>query len=135
MKRVNNTLYIIIMILTVSSCIDRDVTDQKKGISLPPVKELAFSMQDGAKVYLQWSNPSDIPSEIQRPLSVYVQVYRGSTLEYQITLSNEPSGWNYILAEPGSKYHIVVKMQGWLKEKIDGMSDEIYSPGQTVEVN
>jgi hypothetical protein len=109
--------------------------DQKKGILLPSVIELKSSIQDGKEVHLQWNNPSEIPSEIQRPLSVYIQVYRGSTLEYQISLSDEPSNWNYILAEPDSKYCVVVKMQGWLKEKIYGMSDEIYSPGQTVAVN
>ncbi|MDR1368837.1 MAG: DUF4945 domain-containing protein [Dysgonamonadaceae bacterium] len=135
MKKVNNMLYIISLILTVSSCIDRDIMDQKKGILLPSVIELKSSIQDGKEVHLQWNNPSEIPSEIQRPLSVYIQVYRGSTLEYQISLSDEPSNWNYILAEPDSKYCVVVKMQGWLKEKIYGMSDEIYSPGQTVAVN
>ena len=62
-----------------------------------------------------------------RPLSVYVQVYKGAVLEHQISLEGEPTSWEYTLKEPESKYRIVVKVQGMLKEKPYGQSDEIYS--------
>jgi hypothetical protein len=135
MKRVIIISNIILLALTLVGCIERDVLDKKEGTSLPAVQELKSSLQSGKDVNLQWIIPSEIPSEMQRPLSVYIQVYRGNTLEYQISLQNEPATWSYTLAEPNSKYRIVVKMQGLLKEKTQGISDEIYSPGQTVEVN
>lgn len=124
-----------LLALAMTGCIDRDVLDRKDGTSLPAVQELKSSLTNGRDASLQWTVPSNIPAEIRRPLSVYIQVYRGSTLEYQISLQDEPSAWNYTLAEPESKYRVVVKMQGWLKEKTTGISDEIYSPGQTVELN
>ncbi len=66
---------------------------------------------------LEWKLPSAIPGEIQRPLSVYVQVYKGAPLERQISLEGEPTSWEYTLKEPESKYRIVTKVQGMLKEK------------------
>ena len=65
----------------------------------------------------------------------YVQVYKGAVLEHQISLEGEPTSWEYTLKEPESKYRIVVKVQGMLKEKPYGQSDEIYSLGQTVSIN
>ena len=56
-------------------------------------------------------------------------------LEHQISLEGEPTSWEYTLKEPESKYRIVVKVQGMLKEKPYGQSDEIYSLGQTVSIN
>jgi hypothetical protein len=135
MGKVNILLYILFPALMINGCIDRDITDEKEGVSLPPVENLSSTIRDGNDVHLQWEIPSDIPSEMQRPLSVYVQVYRGTTLEYQISLPDEPATWSYVLAEPDHKYRIVVKMQGRLKEKVYGKSDEIYSSGQTVPVN
>ena len=135
MKAIHKIFYITLLIVTITNCSDRYILDRKEGISLPAVKELKSSIQNGKDVTLQWTVPTDIPSEMQRPLSVYVQVYRGNTLEYQISLPGEPVTWNYTLAESAYKYRIVVKMQGWLKEKIYGTSDEIYSLGQTVDVN
>lgn len=64
-----------------------------------------------------------------------VQVYKGAVLEHQISLEGEPTSWEYTLKEPESKYRIVVKVQGMLKEKPYGQSDEIYSLGQTVSIN
>jgi hypothetical protein len=135
MKKINNLIYAIVLALAITGCIDRDIIDKKDGISLPPVENLKSTIQNGKDVHLEWNIPSNILPEIQRPLSVYVQVYRGATLEYQISLPNEPTTWSYTLAEENHEYRIVVKMQGWLKEKVYGMSDEIYSLGQTADVN
>ncbi|MDR2409947.1 MAG: DUF4945 domain-containing protein [Bacteroidales bacterium] len=135
MKKVTKLSYILFLVFSINSCISRDIIDKKEGIFLPSVENLRSIIQNDKDVHLQWDIPLNIPSEIQRPLSVYVQVYRGTTLEYQISLSDEPTTWNYVLAEPDNEYRIIVKMQGWLKEKVYGKSDEIYSLGQTVNVN
>ena len=115
------------MYTCLTGCQDRDIIDFKDGVSLPPVTDLKSSLTPDNDAVLEWKLPSAIPEEIQRPLSVYVQVYKGAVLEHQISLEGEPTSWEYTLKEPESKYRIVVKVQGMLKEKPYGQSDEIYS--------
>lgn len=64
-------------ILAVTGCQDRDIIDFKDGVSLPPVTDLKSSLTPDNDAVLEWKLPSAIPEEIQRPLSVYVQVYKG----------------------------------------------------------
>jgi len=136
MKKVIYILSIVFVILTTNSCYDRDIIDSKDGVILPEVTDLKSTIANSNEVTLTWSIPSSgISDEVARPLSVYIQVYRGAVREYQISLTDEPVTWKYTLAEPTAKYRIVVKMQGKLKEKSYGKSDEIYSLGQTVGVN
>lgn len=135
MKKIIIALILLLPAYILTGCIDRDVIDAKDGISLPPVTELKSSIQDAKEITLQWNIPANIPVEIKRPMSVYVEVYRENILEYYDILEDEPSTWNYTLPKPESKYRVVVKMLGWLKEKEYGKSDEIYSLGQTVSVN
>ena len=134
MKRILYFFSVMLCILAVTGCQDRDIIDFKDGVSLPPVTDLKSSLTPDNDAVLEWKLPSAIPEEIQRPLSVYVQVYKGAVLEHQISLEGEPTSWEYTLKEPESKYRIVVKVQGMLKEKPYGQSDEIYSLGQTGSV-
>lgn len=135
MKKILYFIAVTFCILVVAGCQDRDILDFKGGVSLPPVIDLKSSLATDNEVTLEWKLPADIPEEVARPLSVYVQVYRGSVLEYQLSIGEEPTSWKYVLQEPESEYRIVVKVQGWLQEKAYGKSDEIYSLGQTVHVN
>ena len=132
MKRILYFFSVMLCILAVTGCQDRDIIDFKDGVSLPPVTDLKSSLTPDNDAVLEWKLPSAIPEEIQRPLSVYVQVYKGAVLEHQISLEGEPTSWEYTLKEPESKYRIVVKVQGMLKEKPYGQSDEIYSLGGSV---
>lgn len=135
MKNIFHFFTVILYIFAVTGCQDRDIIDRKDGVSLPPVTNLKSSLSTGNIATIDWEIPAVIPEEVSRPLSIYVQVYKGSVLEYQISLEEEPTSWIYELKEPDSKYRIVVKVQGWLKEKTYGQSDEIYSLGQTVSIN
>ena len=134
MKNLKTILSVLFLALSVNSCIDRDILEEKVGVILPTVTDLKYTIQNGEDITLHWSIPSVIPSEMQRPLSVYIQVFRGTTLEYQISLPNEPTTWNFKVVNPENDHRIVVKLQGSLKEKGYGMSDDIYSLGQTVAV-
>ncbi|MCD8043241.1 MAG: DUF4945 domain-containing protein [Tannerellaceae bacterium] len=128
-------LLLLVLVFVTNSCYDRDVLDSKGGVQLPPVSNLASTLSGSGEVTVTWTNPTEIPSEFERPLSVYMQVYRGTVLEYQIALEDEPTRWEYTLEEPTeSNYRIVVKMYGFLKNPEYGKSGEIYSPGQTVTV-
>ena len=135
MKKILYFTLVMFLVLITSSCYDRDIIDAKDGVSLPPVTNLKSTLSNSDQLTLDWNLPSAIPAEIQRPMSVYIQVYRANVREYQITLPDEPATWTYTLREPDMKYRIIVKMYGRLKEKGYGKSDEIYSLGQTVYVN
>ena len=131
MKRILYTLLFLCMAISYTTgCQDRDIIDFKDGVSLPPVTDLKSSLSPDNEALIEWKLPTAIPEEVERPLSVYVQVYKGAVLEHQISLEGEPTSWEYTL-----KYRIVVKVQGMLKEKPYGQSDEIYSLGQTVSIN
>lgn len=134
MKSFKRILFILLLVLPISSCIDREIPETKDGVVLPPVTDLKSTILND-NITVSWTNPTVIPDAIQRPISIYVQVYRGGTLEYQRALADEPNSWQYILAEPGDKYRVVVKTYGYLKEKEYGKSDELYSLGQTIDVN
>ncbi len=135
MKKIIYFPFVIFLVLITSSCYDRDIIDAKDGVSLPPVTNLKSTLANTDQVTLDWSIPSTVPAEIQRPMYVYVQVYRGDVREYQASLPDEPVTWTYTLLQPDKKYRVIVKMYGRLKEKEYGKSDEIYSLGQTVSVN
>lgn len=135
MKNLKYILSVLVLTISLSGCIDRGILDTKEGGVLPPVIDLKSSIENGKDITLQWTLPDNIPTEMKRPLFVYIQVYKETTLEYQISLEDEPTEWSYTLSEPQNKYRVVVKMQGSLKDPIYGESNEIYSLGQTVKVN
>ncbi len=136
MKKIVYILSIVCMGLITSSCYDRDIIDHKEGVSLPAVTNLQSNLVNEKELTVSWQVPtSEIPDEMIRPLSVYIQIYKGNAREYQITLPNEPTTWTYTLKDPTSKYRVIVKLYGKLDEALYGMTSEIYSLGQTVEVN
>lgn len=136
MKKIIYILLMACLPLLVNSCYDRDVIDGKDGVTLPTIENLKSTLSGTDQVELTWSIPSSgISDEIKRPLSVFIQVYKDNTRESYVYLESEPTTWNLTLNEPDSKYKVVVKLYGKLKEKSYGKSDEIYSLGETVEVN
>lgn len=142
MKR---TIYLIMMIACVcaglTSCYDREVLDEKEGVSLPTVTNLQYSIS-GNTVTLTWSIPTDIPSEVARPLSVNIQVLRyhpgvlSPTRLDNRTLGDEAVSTTFTMptddSSIGYEYHAVVKLTGNLKEVVKGYSSSLYSLGQTV---
>lgn len=136
MKKIKILLLLILpAFLLITGCIDWDILEYKEGVSLPPVTDLTSSIENGNEVTVQWTIPTNIPAEFERPLSVYIQVYRGITLEAQTPLENEPTSYKYTIPEPDKEYRIVVKMLGLLKESEYGKSSQVYSLGKTVTVH
>ncbi|MFC4676330.1 DUF4945 domain-containing protein [Dysgonomonas termitidis] len=136
MKRIIYILSVICIALMANSCYDRDIIDYKEGVTLPTVTELKYTLTNPDKIKLEWNIPGNIPDEMKRPVSVYIQVYRNTTVpEHQIVLTGEPASWEYTMQEPDAKYKVTVKMVGKLKEKTYGQSDDIYSLGQTVDID
>jgi hypothetical protein len=141
MKKIVNLLVIMASVWIYTSCYDRDIIDVKDGVSLPPVSNLNHSLSDN-KVIVTWLMPSEIPSEMNRPLGVNIQVLRcqqGSLTNVRVlneTIPDEPT--EATLAIPSNpddgiyEYHIVVKLTGTLKDATYGYSNTIYSLGQTI---
>ncbi|MDR1336498.1 MAG: DUF4945 domain-containing protein [Tannerella sp.] len=141
------TVYLILTViglcLSAVSCYDRSVLDEKEGVSLSAVTNLQ-STRSGNTVTLTWSIPTDIPAEIDRPLSVNVQVLRSRPGVLSVTrvdtrtLPDEATTTTYLIPDDvdnvGYGYHIVVKLTGNLKESVYGHSSQIFSPGQTAVI-
>ncbi|MDR0699118.1 MAG: DUF4945 domain-containing protein [Tannerella sp.] len=143
MKKLENIFVAIATVLIYTSCYDREIVSSKEGVSLPPATNLSHIIS-GNKITLTWQIPSGIPSEMNRPLGVNIQILRclqGSLTNVRIfnsTFQNEPT--EVILDMPSNpdggiyEYHIVVKLTGTMKEPEYGHSGTIYSLGRTVVV-
>ena len=83
MKRILYFFSVMLCILAVTGCQDRDIIDFKDGVSLPPVTDLKSSLSPDNEALIEWKLPTAIPEEVERPLSVYVQVYKGSVIDHQ----------------------------------------------------
>lgn len=136
MKKIIFFLSLALFVFINTSCYDRDIIDGKDGISLPPVTNLQAGILANNKVTLTWDLPSNIPNGIKRPMSVYIQVYKGTVIESLTTVNNEPTSYEVDIRDPDeAKYRVVVKILGSLEEVEYGKSGTIYSLGQTVAVN
>ncbi len=130
-------IYGMALCLLGSGCI-KSVDGTKPGVSLPTVTNLSLQKLDAGKVKITWQFPGNIPSEIQQPLSVVVQVNELVTVMKAITITtatlpNAPTEYNFTLPHPESVYHFTVKLFGVTKTTDKNYSSNIYSPGQTVE--
>ena len=127
------------MVLCNTGCYDRDIIDSKPGVSLPTVTGLAYSMSDRTAT-VTWGIPSNIPSEIARPMRINVEVlqYRPGTYSpvrvHLVTLEDEATSTTYEVPSDGYEYHVIIKLVGNVKDPPYGTSNLIYSLGQTVIV-
>lgn len=134
MKSIVKYIILICVLLTFTQCYDRDVLGHKDGVSLPEVTGLQTSLA-GNTVTLTWNLPSNISDEVNQPISVFVQIYKGTVRESFHYLRNDPTTFSYTLEEPQKSYRAVVKLEGTLKNPEYGKSSYILSLGQTVEIN
>lgn len=71
MKRILYFFSVMLCILAVTGCQDRDIIGFKVGVSLPPVTDLKSSLSPDNEALIEWKLPTAIPEEVERPLSVY----------------------------------------------------------------
>ena len=73
MKKIVTIFTMLLVVLSLSSCYDRDVLDDKGLNYFMPTPENVQYIQDNATtVTLTWSIPSVIPEDFRRPISVPV---------------------------------------------------------------
>jgi len=139
------------LIVTATSCYDRDVIDSKEGISLPGVSNLSFTRNTDSTFTLTWSIPDNIPEEFNRPVSAYIQVYKRRDTNKDYTrligaeVSGEPTSYTTPEKPPGDDkweqyragddVRVVVKLKGNFKEVDKNKSNEVFSLGQILVVD
>ncbi len=131
MKKIFSILIIIALIL-ISSCIDRDILDNKPGVILPPISNLTIENSGINDLKAKWIIPTNIPEEIEQPISVNVQIKRNGNQFLNLTLSNAPTEYIFLKPTDDAKYSLTVKLRGFTKVKDKNYSSNIYSLGQTV---
>lgn len=117
-----------------------DVIDRKEGISLPAVESLTLQKIDANKALITWSIPSAIPSEIETPLAVVIEVKEVVNANrvvpvFNTTLADGPTQFEYEVPDPLKVYRITVKLNGHKKSNDPNYSSNILSLGQTVQYN
>lgn len=139
MKNIIYTCFLVLV--TLSSCKQNELIDSKEGISLPQVENLSLQQTlDPKKVKVTWVNPSSVSSDIQQPLSVFIEVSEIMSVTkaitvYSVTLPNAPSEFVYEIPNVTKKYNLTVKVMGMRKTADPNYSNRIYSLGQTVSIN
>lgn len=136
MRNIVKTIMAVFTCLLLTSCYDRDVIDSKgTHYILPKVENLTYSKQ-GDVVKLTWQIPGNVPAEFLRPLTVNVQKVENDIYTDVITIDNEGTSAEGIVANASKKYRFIVKLVGTLTTDATevGISNRIYSEGQVVEI-
>ena len=127
---------VLIVVIIISACKKADY-DIKEKIILPTVRDLKFETVNLTQVKLTWAIPQQIPTEIQRPLKVFVEVNKITGPTKHITvfsqeIEGESTSFLFDVPEEPGEYHVVVKLNGNTIKKDKNYSQNIFSLGQTV---
>ena len=138
MKRL---LYIcLIAVVAFSACNKKEAIENKVGVSLPAVSNLALQPMTSPEIKLTWTNPTSIPSEIAQPLKILVEVREiqgvmPAIVILSTTLENAPSEFVYSVPDPAKSYLFTVKLNGTAAFTDNRYSNNIFSLGQSVSYN
>ena len=117
----------LLVVLSLSSCYDRDVLDDKGLNYFIPTPENVQYIQDNATtVTLTWSI---------RPISVQIQIVENNIYRDRITLVNEETSHTFTI-DPAKKYRYIVKLVGTFTEENQetGRTSTVTSEGVIVNV-
>ena len=136
MKKIVTIFTMLLVVLSLSSCYDRDVLDDKGLIYPIPTPENVQYIQDNATtVTLTWSIPSVIPEDFRRPISVQIQIVENNIYRDRITLVTEETSHTFTI-DPAKKYRYIVKLVGTFTEENQetGRTSTVTSEGVIVNV-
>lgn len=111
MKKIATVFIMLLAVLSLSSCYDRSVLDDKGLNYFMPIAENVQYTQDDATVTLTWKIPTEIPEEFIRPIAVQIQVVENDIYRDRITLVNEETSHAFTI-DPAKKYRYIVKLVG-----------------------
>lgn len=136
MKKIVTIFTMLLVVLSLSSCYDRDVLDDKGLNYFIPTPENVQYIQDNATtVTLTWSIPSVIPEDFRRPISVQIQIVENNIYRDRITLVSEETSHTFTI-DPAKKYRYIVKLVGTFTEENQetGRTSTVTSEGVIVNV-
>ena len=130
----------LLAVITISACNKKEAIENKVGVSLPPVTNLAIEKLAEPDVKLTWTNPTGIPSEIAQPLKIFIEVKEVMGVMQSITilsttLENAPTEFTYAIPDVNKKYLFTVKTNGTANFTDVRYSNNIFSLGQSVSYN
>jgi hypothetical protein len=147
MKKYLYIAFVSILLLS-NGCIDRTVLDEKPGVTIPPVSDLAVTVdpENSNRVILTWTNPTTIPSELKQPIGIYIEVYGRKTTDYGLsnprlvsydsynatTMPPTPSTYTYTLSSSYQIFIFVVSTHSETVSTDTNYETNIYSLGQSV---
>ena len=136
MKKIVTIFTILVVVLSLSSCYDRDVLDDK-GLNyfMPMPENVQYNQDNATAVTLTWSIPSVIPEDFRRPISVQIQIVENNIYRDRITLVNEETSHTFTI-DPAKKYRYIVKLVGTFTEENQetGRTSTVTSEGVIVNV-
>lgn len=116
----------LLAVLSLSSCYDRSVLDDKGLNYFMPMAENVQYTRNNNTVTLTWNIPAEIPEEFQRPIAVQIQVVENDIYKDKITLVNEETSYSFAI-DPAQKYRYIIKLVGTF-------TDEAQETGRTTSV-
>ena len=136
MKKIVTIFTMLLVVLSLSSCYDRDVLDDK-GLNycIPTPENVQYIQDNATTVTLTWSIPSVIPEDFRRPISVQIQIVENNIYRDRITLVNEETAHTFTI-DPAKKYRYIVKLVGTFTEENQetGRTSTVTSEGVIVNV-
>lgn len=136
MKKIVTIFAMLLAVLSLSSCYDRDVLDDKGLNYFMPMPENAqYTKSNATTVALNWSIPSTIPNEFRRPISVQIQIVENNIYRDRITLVNEETSHSFTI-DPAKKYRYIIKLVGTFTEENQeaGRTSTVTSDGVVVNI-
>lgn len=125
----------LLVVLSLSGCYDRDVLDDKGlNYSMPMAENVQYT-KNNASVTLNWEFPANIPDEFKRPVTVQIQVVENNIYKDKITLANEEISRSFTI-DPAKKYYYIVKLVATFKEEAHevGRTFSVTSEGVIVNI-
>ncbi len=136
MKKVIITLVTLLMTISLSSCYDRSVLDDK-GLNyfMPVAENVQYTQQNSTDVTLTWEIPVEIPEVFKRPIAVQIQVVENDIYKDKITLSNEETSYSFTI-DPTQRYRYIVRLVGTFTDEAQekGRTSSVTSEGVVVKV-
>lgn len=126
MKKIVTIFVMLLAVLSLSSCYDRSVLDDKGLNYFMPMAENVQYTRNNNTVTLTWNIPAEIPEEFQRPIAVQIQVVENDIYKDKITLVNEETSYSFAI-DPAQKYRYIIKLVGTF-------TDEAQETGRTTSV-
>lgn len=135
MKKILAILLVFVAIVSLSSCYDRSVLDDKGLNYYMPMAENVQCVHNNADVTLSWKIPANIPEEFKRPISVQIQVVENDIYRDKVTLTNEETSYSFTI-DPENRYRYIVKLVGTFLDEYQekGRTNSVTSEGVVVKV-